>query len=114
MFSAAPVPYIYAARFLLLGTWFARVAGLTTLMMLEPLPIPDKVIELRVFWFLFLLPCLDLDAEPKIPSFFLGLEGILATALFNGGPLVLFYLPLFLKFVLGFCLLPRFICMIYC
>jgi hypothetical protein len=51
-------------------------------MMFEPLPIPDKVIELRVFWFLFLLPCLDLDADPKIPSFFLGLEGILATWLF--------------------------------
>ena len=81
-------------------------------MMFEPLPIPDKVIELRVFWFLFLLPCLDLDADPKIPSFFLGLEGILATAP-TWAPLLLFCLPLFLKFVLGFCLFARFICMIY-
>ena len=82
-------------------------------MMFEPLPMPDRVIELRVFWFLFLLPCLDRDADPKTPSFFLGLEGILATAAFNGGPLVLFYLPLFLKFVPGFCRFPRFIYMIY-
>ena len=56
------------------------MAGLTTLMMFEPLPIPERVIELLVFWFLFLLPCLDLEADPNIPSVFLGLEGILATA----------------------------------